>query len=401
MKPPWPPRRLMAEVERTGWGEGTMWNRSICWAVTLGITTCGLASASTPGASAGSPSRMHTAAPVSASAPPAQALRLDTYVRSVVAREHFSGVIRITRGDRLLWTKAYGEACREWRVSNTLTTAFRIGSISKQFTAAAILLLQDAGRLSVQDSLGHWLPDAPAAWRPITIHQLLTHTSGIPDLVRLPEFGGLVTKPTTLVDELQLLAGKPLEHDPGAETRYGNSGYLVAARIVELASGMPFERYLQEHVYQPMQMGHSGPGSIDAIVRERALGYAWRDGSWAVPTYIDMTVPIGAGAEVSSAPDLDRYLGALFGGRLLSAASLALMCTDHGAEYGYGWEVTRVQGRRVIQHTGDINGFGAHVSYFPAGAERIIVLANTEGVNIHAMSDSLAALVFGGTGVGR
>jgi CubicO group peptidase (beta-lactamase class C family) len=107
-----------------------------------------------------------------------------------------------------------------------------------------------------------------------------------------------------------------------------------------------------------------------------------------------MSIPVGAGAEYSSAPDLDRYLSTLHGGRLLSAKALAQMCADHGNEYGYGWEVTRVHGHRAIQHTGDINGYGAHVAYFPETGERIIVLCNTQGVNVHAASDSLAAILF-------
>jgi len=339
------------------------------------------------------PSRSASAASTSALVPAPTAL-MAAYLRSLVASEHFSGVVRVSRGERLLWTCAYGEACREWHVPNTPATAFHIGSISKQFTAAAVLLLQDAGKLEVDDSLGHWLPDAPTAWRPITIHQLLTHTSGIPDLVRLPEFADLATRHTTLDEEIHLLESKPLLHAPGTESHYGNSGYLVAARIVELASGVPFERFLDQRIYRPLHMSHSGYASGEAVISGRASGYVWRNGSWSPPAYLDMSIPVGAGAEYSSAPDLDRYLSALHGGRLLSARALAQMCTDYGDEYGYGWEVTRVHGHRAIQHTGDINGYGAHVAYFPEGGERIILLANTQGVGIHAASDSLAALLF-------
>ena len=224
------------------------------------------------------------------------------YVRSLVASQHFSGVVRVSRGEHLLWTCAYGEACREWHVPNTPATAFHIGSISKQFTAAAVLLLQDAGKLRVEDSLGHWLPDAPTAWRSITIHQLLTHTSGIPDLVRLPEFADLATRHTTLDDEIHLLESKPLLHAPGSESHYGNSGYLVAARIVELASGVPFERFLGERIYRPLHMSHSGYASGEAVVSGQASGYVWSNGSWSLPAYLDMSIPVGAGAEYSSAP---------------------------------------------------------------------------------------------------
>jgi CubicO group peptidase (beta-lactamase class C family) len=316
------------------------------------------------------------------------------YLRSLVASQHFSGVVRVSRGERLLWTCAYGEACREWHVPNTPATAFHIGSISKQFTAAAVLLLQDAGRLGVGDSLGHWLPDAPTAWRSITIHQLLTHTSGIPDLVRLPEFAELATRRTTLDDEIRLLESKPLLHAPGTESHYGNSGYLIAARIVELASGVPFERFLDERIYRPLHMSHSGYASGEVVISGQAGGYVWKNGSWSLPAYLDMSIPVGAGAEYSSAPDLDRYLSALHGGHLLSAKALVQMCTDYGDAYGYGWEVTRVHGHRAIQHTGDINGYGAHVAFFPEGGERIILLSNTQGVRLHTASDSLAAMLF-------
>src|SRR5262249_40245107 len=133
----------------------------------------------------------------------------------------------------------------------------------------------------------------------------------------------------------------------------------------------------------------------EAVVPEKAGGYVWRNGAWSLPAYLDMSIPVGAGAEYSSAPDLDRYLSALHGGHLFSAKALALMCNDDGDEDGYGWEVTWVHGHRAIQHTGDINGYAAHVAYFPEGGERIILLANTQGVTIHAAADSLAAILFG------
>ena len=173
-----------------------------------------------------------------AAAPDSIAIAIERYVGALADSGSFSGVVLVADSGRIRVRKGFGFADAQWQIPNDPSAAFRIGSVTKQFTAAAVLLLQDRGRLHVTDPICRYLSPCPRAWRDVTIHHLLTHTSGIPDLVRLPGFGETVTRPTTLDETIERFRDLPLEYVPGSQFSYGNSGYVLAARIIERVTGV-------------------------------------------------------------------------------------------------------------------------------------------------------------------
>jgi len=305
----------------------------------------------------------------------------------------FSGAVLVAHRGRVL-ERAYGLADREWSIPNSAHTRFRIGSLTKQFTAAAMLLLAQDGRLSLDDPLCTYLDHCPDAWRPIRIAQLLNHSSGIPDFVRLPGMRDRFTQPARLADTIALLEGQPLDFPPGSDARYGNSGFLISASIIERLSGMSYADFLESRIYRPLGMSASGYASDGPIIAERARGYVRRGGRIENAPYIDMSVPIGAGSQYSTVEDLYRWDRALRTDRLLSEAARARMFAPGRGGFGLGWEVADEQGRRVIEHNGDINGFGAFIARYPDDDAVIIILTNIEGTHVRDMKDEIAARLF-------
>lgn len=308
--------------------------------------------------------------------------------------EGFSGTVLVARHGRLL-VRAYGQADREFAIANTSTTKFRIGSLTKQFTAAALLLLVQDGKLSLDQGLCELLSPCPDAWRPIRIRQLLNHSSGIPDFVRLPGMRDRFTQPTTLDATIALLIDKPLDFTPGSDARYSNSGLIIAAKIIEKLSGQSYARFLDDRIYRPLGMADSGYAADAPILPHRARGYVRRAGVIENAPYIDMTVPLGAGSQYSTVLDLYRWDRALRGDALLGPAMRKAMFAEGLGGYGLGWEVAHEHGRLVTEHNGDINGFGAFIARYPDDDAVIVILANLEGTKVRAMKDLLAARLFG------
>jgi CubicO group peptidase (beta-lactamase class C family) len=320
----------------------------------------------------------------------------------------FMGATLVTRRGVILTDRAYGFANAEWDVPSTPTTKFRIGSMSKQFTAVALLLLEEEGELSVDDPLSKYLPDIPAAWAPITLHHLLTHSSGIPDIVLFPEFPSLRPLPTTLELTYARLKDKPLDFAPGAKFQYSNSGYIVLALVIQRLTGQPYEAVLQDRVLDRVGLHDTGSDANRTLLKGRASGYVALTpipqtpaGTPApLPTtpaairnadFVDMSVPTGAGALYTTTGDLLRWERALFGGALLTPASLAKMTTPHAGNYGYGLFIGQYDGLSQISHGGSINGFLSSMSYFPELDVVVVVLSNlTTGPYVGAISSGLA-----------
>ncbi len=307
--------------------------------------------------------------------------------------DRFAGTVLVAEKGRVIFQRSYGMANREWGIANDSATIFRIGSISKQFTALGLLTLQDRGVLSMNDALCAHVSACPPAWRKITLHHLLTHASGIPDVVRLPDFPAMSTQPTTLDRTIARFRSLPLEFPPGSAFRYGNSGYILAARIIERASGMSYERFMRQ-VYDGIGLAHTGYAANERIIPHSASGYVRDRGSYARASYIDMTVPVGAGAEYSSVGDFLAYDQALYANRP-SAGAVAAMFTDYGHGYGYGWEIGSRWGETSYSHVGDINGFGAYVARYPARELLVVVLSNLERSPVQEINEGLARRALG------
>jgi len=321
--------------------------------------------------------------------------KVDEYVNAAAAVNGFSGSVLVAQNGAPVVSKGYGMANIELAVPNTSQTVFRLGSVTKQFTAMAIMILQERGKLRVSDPACQYLADCPASWKPLTIRHLLTHTSGVPNYTNFPDFGRTAVLPATSAEMVGRLADKPLEFAPGEKFAYSNSGYYLLGLIVERASGKPYADFLQEAIFAPLAMSHTGYDSPSRIIPNRAAGYARQAGATVNAAYMDMTLPFAAGALYSTTEDLLRWDQALYTDKLVSQKSLDEMFTPEKGGYGYGWSIGQRFGRRAVGHGGGIYGFATHIDRYPADRVTVIVLSNLEGASASKMAGDLAAIVFG------
>ena len=331
----------------------------------------------------------------SAAAAPISTERMDRIAREYVDAKEFMGTVLVARGDEVLFSRAYGSANLEWNIPNAIDTKFRLGSVSKQFTAAAILLLEERGKLTVDDSVKKHYSEAPAAWDGITVAQLLTHTSGIPNFTSFPDYESFSRVPTTPADLVKLFRDKQLDFAPGAEMRYSNSGYALLGLIIESASGTTYAKFLDENIFEPLGMKDSGYDSNVALIPRRAAGYVPSPNGPENANYLSMTVPFAAGALYSTVGDLHRWNQGLFGGKVIDPGSLRKMITPPKGDYAFGIVVVRQAGRKALQHGGGIDGFNTKLSYFPDDGVTVVALSNINGPGAEGIVDKLGALVHG------
>lgn len=321
--------------------------------------------------------------------------RFDEIAKARVASEQFMGNVLLAKRDQVLFEKSYGSADLEWNVPNSPESKFRIGSVTKQFTAACILLLEERGKLKIDDPVSKYVPNAPAAWSKITIYNLLTHTSGIPSFTNFPEYERFQTQPTTPEKLLALFRDKPLEFEPGSKWNYSNSGYEVLGYVIEKVTGQTYQQFLDENIFKLLNMTDSGYDSNSRVIAHHAYGYTLGPHGIGVAGYVDMTVPYSAGALYSTTRDLLKWERGLFGGRVLKPASLEKMITPFKNGYGCALFITTVNGHKRIEHAGGIQGFNAEVVYWPDEQMTVVVLANLNGGAPNVIAADLAATVHG------
>lgn len=322
--------------------------------------------------------------------------RMDAVVRSYVADGKFMGSVLVARGDDVLFNKSYGSANLEWNIDNTPATKFRLGSITKQFTAAAILLLEERGKLKTDDPVKAHMPDAPPAWDEITIFHLLTHTSGIPSFTGFSEYRELKMFDTPVEKTVAVFRDRPPEFVPGEKMSYSNSGYLLLGYLVEKISGQSYAEFVEEHIFKPLGMKDSGYDSNSTVIPHRASGYTKRgDGPVVNADFIHMSIPHGAGALYSTTGDLLRWEQGLYGGKLLTEESLHKMITPFKDDYAFGLIVKEVDGRERIAHGGGIEGFNTSLDYYPASKVATVVLSNLNTRAVDEISLHLGKLAHG------
>ncbi len=328
------------------------------------------------------------AAPPARAAAPASTSDLAAYADQAIAAAYPAdqpGAAAIVVADgKVVLRKGYGMANLELGVPNSPGMVFELGSVTKQFTAAAILLLQERGKLSVTDGIGKYLPDFPTHGQTITIENLLTHTSGIPSYTGLPEWYARVREDLKPADVIAMFKDKPLEFNPGERWAYDNSGFFLLGAIIEKVSGKSYEQFVEEEIFQKLGMTHSRYGHADELIPRRAAGYSKSDQGFRNADYISMSSPYAAGALMSTVDDLAIWDRALSGEALLRKASLDRMFTTAKlksgvpVQYGYGMGVFDLAGRRVQMHGGDIPGFTTIVARVPEERLFIAILSNNE-----------------------
>ncbi len=323
------------------------------------------------------------------------ASRIDKILISHTERETFTGAVLVARNGQILLSQGYGWADRDKQIPNTPPTRYRLGSITKQFTAMAILILQIQGQLNLHEPVCPYIPECPESWQEITIHHLLTHTAGIPDLTEFPDFKTTKATPTTPEQTIARFKGKPLDFQPGEKWYYSNSGYILLGSIIEQVSGQSYEIFLQQNIFDPLQMTNTGYDHNDGSL---ATGYTGVNSHWEKPDYIDMTLPYAAGGLYSTVEDLYRWDQALYTEQLVPQSSLDLMYVPHTKMamhgLGYAWFVGQMNNHPAVSHGGGIDGFVTEIRRYIADEVTIIILSNRQTTNVPQIADQIGSVVF-------
>jgi CubicO group peptidase (beta-lactamase class C family) len=324
--------------------------------------------------------------------------RIDARLQMAEQQDGFSGVVYVGKGDRILLNRGYGWSDPVLGLKNNQDKRFMIASVSKSFVAAAILQLQEKGLLDIHDPLCKYLPEYPSpASQAITIHHLLSHTSGIPDYIndypirfRMKQMAGWVPGKDELIASFQ---DRPLSFAPGERFKYSNSGYVLLARIVEKVSGKDYHRYLQENIFDPLGMEDTGMGDFD-IVNNRAVAYKGRGKHKKPIANFKKEWIYGMGEMYSTASDLNRWLGSFSDTLVLSQDSKAKMFSPEKNNYGYGWHVYDVFGHMQFSHGGYLPGWNSYVFYYPEDTLSVIVLSNVEHANPLDMCGNISRILY-------
>lgn len=330
----------------------------------------------------------------------ARADRADEFVREQMAQHGISGLaLRVISKGAEVKRSSYGIANVELNVPVSTNTVFEIGSLTKQFTAACILLLQQDGKLSVDDPISKHLPNAPAAWSNITVRHLLTHSSGIASYTG---HGGFeLTRRLTQAQFIEAVAALPRDFAPGEQAKYCNTGYNLLGYIIENVSGRSYWSFIAERIFVPLGMNSATNRDPIIIVPHRADGYIRKDGRLRNRDS-DLTDVFSAGAIVANIDDLVRWNASLDTEKILNASSKAQMWTpsklNDGKEtpYGFGWRIGTHEGHRNIGHSGSTSGFSASLQRFPDDQLTVIVLCNSDELNIATtLAKRIATFYFG------
>lgn len=321
--------------------------------------------------------------------------RLEQIANSYTPNNAFMGTVLVVQGDRVLLDKGYGMASLEWQTPNTPEAKFRLGSLTKQFTATLVLLLQQDGKLSINDPISKYLPDAPPAWAKITLANLLGHTSGIPSFTGFKEFPTWSMNPHTSAEEIALFRDKPLDFEPGSKFDYSNSNFIVLGAVIEKVSGKKYGNLLRERIFEPLGMKDSGLDSDEIVLPKRAEGYRPGPHGVEVARSESMSIPWSAGSIYSTTGDLLKWEHGLFGGKILNSDSLKLMTNPGKGDYGLGVFIENHDGVSIVSHGGGIEGFNTHLAYAPQEQIAVVVLSNVNSGAPSSMGGQLMDTMLG------
>ena len=320
---------------------------------------------------------------------------LDDRIRDLMAERHIPGAaVAVIKNGRIVKMSGYGVASIEFNVPVTSETVFEIGSVSKQMTAAGIMLLVQEGKVNLDERISQYLPDTPQVWGDVKVRHLLTHTSGIKSYSSLDGFE--LSQRMTMSDFIKKLSPHPLEFVPGEKNIYSNSGFNLLAYIIETRSGKKYMDFMREKIFLPLGMTKTGDRDPQFVIPLRANGYEWRqnryngrDGS--------LTDLMGAGSIVSTISDMRKWEAALAGNKLLNSESKKQIWTPFTfnnaklSPYGMGWRISEVRDHKLIGHTGQTAGFGAAIFRYVQNDVTVIALTNLGEVGMGSLVAVAAA----------
>src|SRR6187397_28117 len=322
--------------------------------------------------------------------------KLDTLMSAYAKLHKFNGSVLVAKNGVVLLNKGYGYRNATDKVANNEQTIFQLGSVTKQFTSAVILKLQEEKKLSVSDKVSNYFPGYPKG-DSITIEHLLTHTSGIYNYTNDANFmSNEVTKPANREKIMALFKDKPFDFSPGTSWNYSNSGYSLLGYIIEAVTKKPYEQAVRKYIFTPLGMTHSGFDFTHLKSKEKATGYFKLNDKENVPApIVDSTVSYSAGAIYSTTSDLYLWHKALEQNKVLSKEQQEKAYTPVKNRYGYGWSIDSVEGKRRVSHGGGIHGFVTNISRVPEDDICIVLLSNTSDAAISAITKSIFAILYG------
>lgn len=331
--------------------------------------------------------------------------QIENLVQKYVDDDQFAGSILVAEKGKVIFKKGYGLANMEWEIANSPTTKFRIGSLTKQFTAMLIMQLVQEGKIELNAKITEYLPDyRKDTGDKISVHHLLTHTSGIPSYTGLPNFFKDVSRVYFSVDDFtKRYCSGDLQFEPGATFRYNNSGYFLLGNIIEKVTGDTYEKVLQKRIFDPLGMINSGYDTAKSILKERASGYEKTLDGLTNAAFLDMSLPFAGGSLYSTVEDLYLWDRALYTEKLLNNKNKAIMFTPFLDNYAYGWGLTDIKlgedetADKIasLEHSGGINGFHALITRLIKDQHVIIQLNNTGGASLNSMRQQITKVLYG------
>ena len=325
--------------------------------------------------------------------------KVDELLDAHVKVNDFGGAVLLAVGGTPVVSKGYGYANREWQVAATPDTKFRIGSITKQFTSMLIMQLREQGKVRSEDSVCLYVTPCPEAWKPVTIHHLLTHTSGIPTYTGLQVWRESNMIPKTVDGMVAMFRDLPLQWTPGEKYAYNNSGYFLLGVVIEKITGRKYEEALQEMILAPLGMKNTGYDWTSTVLPKRASGYQGKGPGLSNAAPIDMQQPYAAGSLYSTVEDLLTWDQALYTEKLIPSAAKTVMWTPFKNNYAYGWAVQPPSpatfGHRQTSHGGGINGFSSMIIRLPETNVTAIVLSNNPSAPASRIARDLLAIYYG------
>ncbi len=328
---------------------------------------------------------------------------VDNYIRAEMAKQHIPGLaLLVSRGGQVIRAQGYGFANVELQVPVKPETIFQSGSVGKQFTATAVMMLVEEGKIGLEDPLTKYFPDAPAAWKQVTVCELLSHTAGFTDYPKNFD----MRKDYTEAQQLKIVESIPLAFSPGTSWSYSSLGYLTLGILIHKVTGEFYGDVLQERIFQPLGMSTTRIISEADIVPNRAAGYRLIKGKLKNQEWVSPTVNTTAdGSLYFSILDLAKWDAALYTEKLLKRSSLDQMWTvaklkngkPNSGGYGFGWFVENKKGHRVIEHEGEWQGFETEISRYINDQLTVVVLTNLDDAKPDAIADRVAGMYLSGT----
>lgn len=323
--------------------------------------------------------------------------RCDAYMQARMAYKgtKFSGAVLAAKDGTVIYSQGFGLANREYDIPNTPQTRFRLASVSKQFTATGIMILEHEGKLRLDEPISKYVSNIPEAWGQATLHHLLSHTSGIPENLRPALLKGMWGQYIPREKLFEHLKNSKLDFPPGEKFSYSNTGYALLGRTIEKITSKTYEEFLRERIFVPLEMHDTGFDSRKLVLKNRAVGYAMEKDQFIHPLFIDLSQVDAAGSMYSTVGDLLKWDSALYTDRILPQTSWERMWTPVKSNYGYGWLRQQAFGRTLISHDGGLPGFVTTTWRFPKERVFVAVLANLEGSAVGKIARDLSAILLG------